>query len=227
MAPGSDSSSSVIRRSTLREQIADALRDEILAGRLPSGHPFTVKEIADQYGVSATPVREALLDLCAQGLLDVEQHRGFKVHAFTTDDFRAMVEARTLIIEGIFRSDAERALLATPAEVLISIRRRAEEAERAARAGDLDVLIGYDLRFWRELSGIVQNPYISDFLDRIRVQTWMFAVPLLRREPRLKDRLWHGHSELADALLRHDLPDAQRLIAEYNEHSLALVGTAG
>ncbi|MEW1658265.1 MULTISPECIES: GntR family transcriptional regulator [unclassified Streptomyces] len=224
MAPGSDSS--VIRRTTLREQIADALRDEILAGRLPSGHPFTVKEIAEQYGVSATPVREALLDLCAQGLLDVEQHRGFKVHAFTADDFRAMVEARTLIIEGIFRSNAERALLTTPAEVLISVRRRAEEAERAARAGDLDVLIGYDLRFWRELGGIVKNAYISDFLDRIRVQTWMFAVPLLRREPRLKGLLWHGHGELADALLRHDLPAAQRLIGEYNAHSLALVGTA-
>ncbi|MGW1379334.1 GntR family transcriptional regulator [Streptomyces sp. NPDC002446] len=222
MAAGGDSS--VIRRSTLRQQIADALRDEVLAGRLPSGHPFTVKEIADQYGVSATPVREALLDLCAQGLLDVEQHRGFKVHAFTADDFRAMVEARTLIIEGIFRSDADRALRATPSQVLISIRRRADEAERAARAGDLDVLIGYDLRFWRELSSIVNNAYISDFLDRIRVQTWMFAVPLLRRDPDLRGRLWQGHSALADALLRHDLPAAQQLIAEYNEHSLALVG---
>ncbi|WP_432144369.1 GntR family transcriptional regulator [Streptomyces sp. bgisy084] len=225
MAAGGDSS--VIRRSTLRQQIADALRDEVLAGRLPSGHPFTVKEIAEQYGVSATPVREALLDLCAQGLLDVEQHRGFKVHAFTADDFRAMVEARTLIIEGIFRSGADQALRATAAGVLISIRRRADEAERAARAGDLDVLIGYDLRFWRELSGIVNNAYISDFLDRIRVQTWMFAVPLLRREADLKGLLWHDHSALADALIQHDLATAQRLIAEYNEHSLALVGTRG
>lgn len=225
MAAGADSG--VIRRSTLRQQIADALRDEVLAGRLPCGHAFTVKEIADQYGVSATPVREALLDLCAQGLLDVEQHRGFKVHAFTADDFRAMVEARTLIIEGIFRGGADRALRDTPGEVLVSVRRRAEEAERAARAGDLDVLIGYDLRFWRELSGIVGNPYISDFLDRVRVQTWMFVVPLLRREPDLRGHLWQGHSALADALVRHDLREAERLIAEYNEHSLALVGTRG
>ncbi|MEU5213582.1 GntR family transcriptional regulator [Streptomyces sp. NPDC020742] len=224
MAAGGDSS--VIRRSTLRQQIADALRDEVLAGRLPAGQSFTVKEIAEQYGVSATPVREALLDLCAQGLLDVEQHRGFRVHAFTSDDFRAMVEARTLIIEGIFRSGADLALSATPAAVLISIRRRADEAERAARGGDLDVLIGYDLRFWRELSSIVNNAYISDFLDRIRVQTWMFAVPLLRRVPDLRGHLWQGHSALADALIHHDLSAAQRLIAEYNAHSLALVGPA-
>ncbi|WP_407551697.1 GntR family transcriptional regulator [Streptomyces sp. Pv4-95] len=222
MAAGADNG--FIRRSTLRQQIADALRDELLAGRLPSGHPFTVKEIAEQYGVSATPVREALLDLCAQGLLDVEQHRGFKVHAFSADDFRAMVEARTLIIEGIFRGGAEQALRQVPPEVLVSVRRRADEAERAARAGDLDVLIGYDLRFWRELSSIVGNPYITDFLDRVRIQTWMFAVPLLRCEDDLKGHLWHHHGELADALVRYDLPAAQRLIAEYNEHSLALVG---
>ena len=57
-------------RNTLRQQIADALRDEVLAGRLQPGQQFTVKEIAEQYGVSATPVREALVDLSAQGLLD-------------------------------------------------------------------------------------------------------------------------------------------------------------
>lgn len=219
--------SGVIRRNTLRQQIADALRDEVLAGRLPCGHPFTVKEIAEQYGVSATPVREALLDLCAQGLLDVEAHRGFKVRAFTADDFRAMVEARTLVLEGIFRSSAEAALHRVSTEVLVSIRRRAEEAERAARAGDLDVLIGYDLRFWRELGSLVGNAYISEFLDRVRVQTWMFAVPLLRRESDLRGRLWQDHRSLVDAVVRHDLAEAQRLVAEYNAHSLTLVGKRG
>ncbi|MEV5598160.1 GntR family transcriptional regulator [Streptomyces sp. NPDC052496] len=219
--------SAVIRRNTLRQQIADALRDEVLAGRLPCGDQFTVKEIAEQYGVSATPVREALLDLCAQGLLDVEQHRGFRVHAFTAADYRAMVEARTLIVEGIFRTRAERALSTASPAVMMSVRRRAEEAERAARAGDLDVLIGYDLRFWRELGSLVGNPYISDFLDRVRVQSWVFAVPLLRREADLRGRLWCGHRDLVSAVARHDLPEAQRLVREYNEHSLALVGGPG
>lgn len=55
--PGS-SGSGAVTRSTLRQQIADALRDEVLAGRLQPGQEFTVKEIAEQYGVSATPVRK-------------------------------------------------------------------------------------------------------------------------------------------------------------------------
>jgi DNA-binding GntR family transcriptional regulator len=216
----------VVRRNTLRRQIADALRDEVLAGRLPCGHRFTVKEIAEQYGVSATPVREALLDLCAQGLLDVEEHRGFMVRAFTADDYRAMVEARTLVVEGIFRGPGAH-VPRPPDEDLLSLRRRAEEAERAARAGDLDVLIGYDLRFWRELGGLVGNPYIREFLDRLRVQTWMFAVPLLRGRGELRGLLWQGHRALTEAIARHDPAEAQRLIAEYNAHALTLVGTPG
>ncbi|WP_399088828.1 GntR family transcriptional regulator [Streptomyces sp. BBFR2] len=221
-----DRPGAVVRRNTLRRQIADALRDEALAGRLPCGHRFTVKEIAEQYGVSATPVREALLDLCAQGLLDIEEHRGFRVRAFSADDYRAMVEARTLVVEGVFRGSG--VMAARPSgEALLSLRRRAEEAERAARAGDLDVLIGYDLRFWRELGGLVGNAYIGDFLDRLRVQTWMFAVPLLRERHELRGLLWQGHRALADAVARHDPPEARRLIAEYNAHALALVGTPG
>lgn len=215
----------MIRRSTLRAQIAVALRDEILAGRLPTGRDFTVKEIAEQYGVSATPVREALVDLAAQGLLEVEQHRGFRVHEFTLDDFQSMVEARALVFDGVFRcaaSEEGRAWLADAAP-LASVRRRAEAAERAALAGQLDVLIGYDLRYWRELGGIIGNPYISEFLDRIRVQCWAFAVPYLRREKELAGQLWSGHRELLAAVERRDAVAAERIIGAYHAHTVALV----
>lgn len=218
----------MIRRSTLRAQITSALREEILAGRLPTGRDFTVKEIADQYGVSATPVREALVDLSAQGLLDMEQHRGFRVHEFSAEDFRAMVEARALVMDGVFRWARQGGAFAGPPEraVLESVRRRAVAAERAALAGDLDVLVGYDLRYWRELGGIVHNAYVRDFLDRVRVQCWAFAVPLLRREEKLAGRLWTGHRELLDAVERRDAEAAHHLLAAYDAHALTLVDRA-
>ncbi|KUJ65155.1 GntR family transcriptional regulator [Streptomyces albus subsp. albus] len=215
--------SSPVRRSTLRQQIADALCDEVLAGRLPAGRQFTVKEMADQYGVSATPVREALIDLCSQGLLDVEEHRGFRVHEFTLDDYRAMVEARSLIAEGLFRRSVTDVVHALAPETLASVRRRAEEAERAARLGDLDILIGYDLRFWRELTSLVGNSYISDFLQRVRVQAWMFMVPYLRRLPDPAGELWAEHARLTDAVTRADAEETERIISSYNAHSLALI----
>ncbi|MYT69957.1 MULTISPECIES: GntR family transcriptional regulator [unclassified Streptomyces] len=220
--PASDAPA--VTRNTLRQQIADALRDEILSGRLTPGQEFTVKEIADGYGVSATPVREALVDLTAQGLLDSAQHRGFRVHEYSLADHRAMIEARSLVADGIFRGLAENAPEDPGTfEALAGVRRRGEEAARAATAGDLNVLIGYDLRFWRELSALFGNPYLSDFFHRLRVQSWMYTVPHLRRAGDLKGSLWAGHCELVDALAARDPRRAHAIIAAYNADSLALV----
>lgn len=213
----------VVTRNTLRQQIAEALRDEVLAGRLPPGRHVTVKEIAEQYGVSATPVREALVDLSAQGLIDLEHHRGFQVHQFSREDFRSMTEARAIIIDGMFRFSTERLLGAATSGALTSVRRRAEEAARASRAGDLDILIGYDLRFWREFGHLLGNPYLSDLLDRIRVQCWVFVVPYLRRAGTLKGRLWSCHGDIVDAVDRRDAATAQCIIADYHDHSRLLL----
>ncbi|MEU6403807.1 GntR family transcriptional regulator [Streptomyces sp. NPDC046985] len=218
-----------VTRSTLRQQIADALRDEVLAGRLRPGQAFTVKEIAEQYGVSATPVREALVDLSAQGLLEADQHRGFRVREYSAADHREMVQARSLITDGMFHALAESgALLGAPpdaraAAVLAGVRRRGEEAQRAAAAGDLTVLIGYDLRFWRELGALFGNSYLSDFLHRLRVQSWVCTVQRLRSLDDLRGVLWSDHTRLVDALAARDTSAARAIVAAYNAHSLALV----
>ncbi|WP_055492107.1 GntR family transcriptional regulator [Streptomyces sp. TP-A0356] len=217
-----------VTRSTLRQQIADALRDEVLAGRLQPGQEFTVKEIAEQYGVSATPVREALVDLSAQGLLDAVQHRGFEVRAYSLDDYRDMIDARSLVTDEIFHRliDGAGKTAADDARhtaTLTVVRRRGEEAQRAASAGDLNILIGYDLRFWRELSALHGNPYLADFLHRLRVQSWVCVVQHLRGVTELKGRLWAGHTELVDALARRDHVAAHAVVTAYNRHSLALL----
>ncbi|MDX3453691.1 GntR family transcriptional regulator [Streptomyces sp. ME02-8801-2C] len=260
------SGNGAVTRSTLRQQIADALRDEVLAGRLQPGQEFTVKEIAEQYGVSATPVREALVDLSAQGLLDADQHRGFRVHEYSLADFQGMIEARGLVTDGMFHGLAKGLAAAAPtgsgtggqvcgrgggraggrvggfasdspgprgffvrvgdpraAAALAGVRRRGEEARRAATAGELNILIGYDLRFWRELGALFGNPYLTDFLHRLRVQSWVCAVQHLRRLGDLRGRLWSGHTEVVDALTRRDLADAHRIVDEYDAHSLALI----
>ncbi|MET9434013.1 GntR family transcriptional regulator [Streptomyces sp. NPDC006551] len=220
--------SGAVTRNTLRQQIADALRDEVLAGRLQPGQEFTVKQIAEQYGVSATPVREALVDLSAQGLLDSDQHRGFRVHEFSVDDYRGMVEARMLVVDGIFRrhAPAPAPLAAAVPDVglgvaLVSVRRRGEAAARAARAGDLDILIGYDIRYWRELGRLVSaNDYIADFLHRLRIQAWVFSVPYLRSDPDLRGWLWSGHVDLVDAITLGDPEAAVAVVRAYNTQSL-------
>jgi DNA-binding GntR family transcriptional regulator len=204
-----------VRRSSLREQIANALCEEMMAGRLAAGRHFTVKEIADLYGVSATPAREALVDLTAQGLLRVEHHRGFAVAALTWRDFLDIVEARTLLMDNVFRHLGRR-----PVRVdwgrLPSVRRRAEAATRAARAGQLDVLVGCDRRFWHEACGLLGNPRISDYLDLLRVQSWIYAAPFLRGRPDLARLCWDGHLGLVERIAERNRAEVHRMVLDYN-----------
>lgn len=219
MAPGA----SPVQRSSLREQIADALRDEMLTGRLPAGGRFTVKEIAELYEVSATPVREALVDLAAQGLLEVEHHRGFQVRRFTLADFEAIVRARSLVVEGVFHTLGDQGMDTVAPEALASVRRRGEASVRASLAGQLDVLIGCDLRFWRELTALIGNAHIHDFLDRLRVQAWMFCVPYLREHGDLASVCWREHNLLVDAITEGDITGVRRVVRDFNEGSLAVM----
>jgi DNA-binding GntR family transcriptional regulator len=211
-----------VRRSSLREQIANALREEMMTGRLPAGQDLTVKEVAEQYGVSATPVREALVDLTAQGLLRIEHHRGFTVPALTWEDFVEIVETRVLVIDGIFRH-LRRRLRLPDQERLASVRRRAEAAQRSAEAGELHLVVGCDRRFWAELGGLVGSPRVVDYLDWLRVQAWMFSAPYLRGRDDLAERLWTGHLALVDRVAAADLAGVRELLGDYHRRSAGLM----
>ncbi|MFB8205335.1 GntR family transcriptional regulator [Kitasatospora purpeofusca] len=219
---GAGDSRPVIQRNSLREQIAGALREEMMAGRLAAGRNFTVKEIAELYGVSATPAREALVDLAAQGLLRAEHHRGFTVPEFGWDDFREIFESRVLITDSYFRR-----LAVNPGprddSRLPSLRRRADAAVRAARAGNLDVMVGCDRRFWQEVAGLLGNRRIADYLDWLRVQSWMFAARYLRSMPQLGGVCWDSHLDLVDAIEARDVPRVHRIVCEYNLFTVGLL----
>jgi DNA-binding GntR family transcriptional regulator len=219
-SPGSRlSGTSVVQRSSLREQVAGALRDELMAGRLGAGRHFTVKEIAELYGVSATPVREALVDLAAQGMLVVEPGRGFAVPQFTWDDFVDIVEARSLVIDGIFRRLTGRLSVFDPGAVA-SLRRRADAAVRAARAGQLDVVVGCDRRFWAELGAFAGNRRIGDYLDWLRVQYWIFAAGYLRGRDDIASYCWSRHLDLVELIEAGDPSGVHTMLLAYNEESL-------
>lgn len=212
-----------IQRNSLREQIAEALLEEMMAGRLPAGRNFTVKEVADLYGVSATPAREAMVDLAAQGLLRTEHNRGFTVPVFTWHDFLEIFEARTLLTDSAMRRIAVAPPVRCDWSRLPSLRRRADAAVRASRAGQLDVLVGCDVRFWQETAALLGNARISEYLGRLRVQTWMFAAPHLRRAADRGLTCWDRHTDLVDRIEARDLPGAHQLLNDYNLCTIELL----
>ncbi|CAL9284179.1 hypothetical protein SUDANB66_00826 [Streptomyces sp. SudanB66_2053] len=111
---------------------SDALR-ALIAGELRSGEAYSAPGLATRFGVSATPVREALLDLAKEGLVDVVPTKGYRVTAVSERQLDEYTHVRALI-----EIPTAAALAGTADPVaLAGLRPVAEETVAAATAGDL------------------------------------------------------------------------------------------
>lgn len=92
--PGKDNQATILTKLTIAEQIAAALRQEIVSGQLPAGTRLPQVEIAQRFGVSTTPVREAFGLLQRDGLVQIDTHRGVTVFLPTIQDLIEHYEIR-------------------------------------------------------------------------------------------------------------------------------------
>src|ERR1700684_2801725 len=81
----------------LRQHVLQQVRSEIISGHSPPGAMYSVPNLAAALGVSTTPVREALLELARNGLIEPMRNRGFKVVSPTLEELRELFEVRELL----------------------------------------------------------------------------------------------------------------------------------
>lgn len=199
-----------LRRTSLRQEIAEVLSDDLVTGRLAAGTSLTVNETAQRFGVSATPVREALIQLAAQGLLLGGHHRGFQVCTFTWTDFAEIVESRRLLGVPLIGRVARTA----PEEAMPTLRVLGDRLDGARWNGDVSEVALLDRRFFGELGRWSGNRRLADVLAVLRVQAWMYIVPYLREAPPTESG-WGRYRELADRVARRDAEGAMALMRDY------------
>ena len=84
-------------RRSLREEITELLRAAVMAGELEPGVTYSAPSLAEQFGVSATPVREAMLDLEKEGLVEIVRNKGFRVTSPSPEELDDVTELRALV----------------------------------------------------------------------------------------------------------------------------------
>jgi DNA-binding GntR family transcriptional regulator len=89
-------------------RVRDLLEEAILGGELKPGERLRAEALAQRFGTSRTPIREALLQLEGQGLVEVEPNRGAVVRTFDRDDVRDLYEVRALLEPGAAARAAQR-----------------------------------------------------------------------------------------------------------------------
>jgi DNA-binding GntR family transcriptional regulator len=124
-------------RSTLATRALEALRAAIVDGRLEAGERYPVAQLAERFGVSRTPVREALLVLERRGVVRFERNRGVRVLETTAHDFeevfalRPLLEARATHRAGELLSKDDLAVVDHELAAIVLSRARATRATRA------------------------------------------------------------------------------------------------
>ncbi|MFN8526645.1 MAG: GntR family transcriptional regulator [Chloroflexota bacterium] len=117
---------------TMKDLVYRALRERIVFGDAPPGERLVEADLAERFGVSKTPVREALVALQAEGLVTFRRHRGAEVSKVSVEEYRDLIFARDALEIG----SVDRIIDSiTPAQ-LDEAEARLGEMERALRVGD-------------------------------------------------------------------------------------------
>jgi DNA-binding GntR family transcriptional regulator len=205
---------SVAPRRNLRDEIIQTLRAAVISGELRPGVVYSAPSLAAQFGVSATPVREAMLDLAKEGLIDVVRNKGFRVTELSEKDLDDLCQLRALIEVPTVRHIGE---TKTDPEVIERLRELAAGIEDAARRRDLIAHVTLDMEFHLGLLALAGNPHLVETVRSLRAQSRIYGLRSLAERDELVPSS-REHAELLDLIVARDAAGAQRLMDRHIRH---------
>jgi len=203
-------------RQSLRHQVAHALRAALVAGQMRPGLVYSAPGLAEQFGVSATPVREAMLDLANEGLVEAVRNKGFRVTELTDKDLDDMTHIRTLIEVPTVADVARRREDAT-ALAVEALRPLAREIEQHAVEPDLIQYVEADRRFHLRLLALAGNPHLVDVVRGLRARSRLYGLQALAERGELQASAAE-HRQLVDIVLAGDPDGAADLMRRHIGH---------
>ena len=210
--PRTERARPVVQRSSVRGQILDALRTALVGGELAPGEVYSAPALGDRFGVSATPVREAMQQLALEGAVEVVPNRGFRVVERGARELAELAEIRALIELPVLLRLAR----TVPAERWTELRPLAEATARVASTGCRVTYAETDRAFHRavlSLAGNTQLVQIADDLHRRAQWPLVGAKSTPGRSALMSDAADHG--TLLDALIARDVQLVQSLTRDH------------
>lgn len=203
--------------SSLRQQAGEVLRASIVGGELEPGELYSATTLAERLGVSATPIREAMLDLAHAGLVEPVRNRGYRVLTPDEQDLDEISELRLMLEVPAMGMVVERACdrdLAALDGVVDAIEARAAE-------GDLAGFLTVDRRFHLTLLELTGNHRLVRLVGQLRDQTRLQGLKPLAEAGRLTATA-NEHRAILEALQTREAGEAEALMRVHLEHTRGL-----
>ncbi|MFD4245209.1 GntR family transcriptional regulator [Streptomyces sp. NPDC058525] len=200
-----------VLRHSVRGQVLDALRAALVDGELVPGEIYSGPALGDRFGVSATPVREAMQQLALEGAVECLPNRGFRVLSRTPRELAELAEVRAMLEVPVMLRLAR----TVPAATWEALRPAAAATAEAAAAGDVPGYAEADRAFHRQVLALAGNGQLVQVADELhrRAQWPLPGAPRVRRADLVADAA--EHAALLEALAAGDLPVVESLIREH------------
>ncbi|MDQ4501452.1 GntR family transcriptional regulator [Sinomonas sp. ASV322] len=205
---------------SLRESVTESLRAAIIAGTLEEGTLYSAPALGAAFGVSATPVREAMMDLAREGLVETVKNKGFRVTRMSDRELDEITEIRLLLEPPVVGDVAG----TVPPSGIAALRSLADAIVAAAREGDLAAYLAADRDFHAEVLRYGGNSQLVDLATSLRMKTRMYGLKSLSESNRLADSA-QEHHELLDLLEAGDGAAALALMRRHIGHARGLWAT--
>ncbi|MCT9931037.1 GntR family transcriptional regulator [Planotetraspora sp. A-T 1434] len=206
----------VARSTTRTDLVADSIRAAILSGRIKQGETLVERRLADQLGVSKTPVREALIGLASTGLVVISPNRGVTVRVVGPDDVRKAYEVRLLTEPWAIGRTAR---AADPA-VVADARKALDEARELLAGADMTAMSLANRRFHRELYSGCGNELVVTQLDNLQDLAALGTVTVLWKHWPTWREEYEEHEAILAAVEAGDGPLAERLTRKHIKRSV-------
>lgn len=207
---------SIPKRARLRQQVSDSLRAALIAGELIPGEVYSAPALGERLGVSATPVREAMLDFVRDGMVEVVPNTGFRVTTVTSRELDELTEIRLMIEVPTMSQIASMRDADLPAK-LERLRPLVDVMMRAAETGDLLAYLEADTEFHLKFLTLHGNGRLVDVIRQLRANTRLYGLRALADSGRLLEST-REHGEMIDVALRHDTVEMIHLIRTHIGH---------
>src|SRR5690349_19897850 len=146
-------------RRIMRDEIIETLRAAVISGQLTPNQVYSAPILAEQFGVSPTPVREAMIQLANDGLMESVRNKGFRVRQPSDVELDELAELRMLLEVPIVRRIAE---MGVAPETLAELRELAKDIERAAADNDVIGHVTADLEYHCKLLALAGNAHLVE-----------------------------------------------------------------
>lgn len=194
----------------LYQEVAERLRQRIFTHELKPGTWVDEQALAEEYGISRTPLREALKVLAAEGLVTLKPRRGCYVNQVSETDLDEIFGVMSLLESEAARLAAEKA---GPAD-LASLRALHDELERAAAARDINRFFEANQAFHRKVQDVAGNGWLTHVVEDLRKMIKLSRHHSLFGDGRLEQSL-EEHRALVAALLARDADTAGQRMREH------------